>query len=213
MTTQKKSKRKGRNKQEVVTVSQTEPEPEAVKTPIDLKRVSVHWPKGLLSYYLLYDGNSHGLSTNVTLTIYFFPLVLFPLFIHSILRPKKTVVLLQQRRRISLSIFITKTGRTSCLSYSQVDMAVSALPKSTNLSTTASAVVALCVSKRAQDLASSVEAWYLNLSIALFVILLWCWQSVIFYFNILYSLFLLWFRSAQKRSRRSCNETPTKARN
>ncbi|XP_010731092.2 activating signal cointegrator 1 [Larimichthys crocea] len=38
MTTQKKSKRKGRNKQEVVTVSQTEPEPEAVKTPIDLKR-------------------------------------------------------------------------------------------------------------------------------------------------------------------------------
>lgn len=38
--TQKKSKRKGRNKQEVMTVSQTEPEPEAVKTPIDLMRVS-----------------------------------------------------------------------------------------------------------------------------------------------------------------------------
>lgn len=38
--TQKKSKRKGRNKQEVITVSQTEPEPEAVKTPIDLMRVS-----------------------------------------------------------------------------------------------------------------------------------------------------------------------------
>ncbi|KAI3377421.1 hypothetical protein L3Q82_008611, partial [Scortum barcoo] len=36
--TQKKSKRKGRNKQEVMTVSQTEPEPEAVKTPIDLMR-------------------------------------------------------------------------------------------------------------------------------------------------------------------------------
>ncbi|XP_044063187.1 activating signal cointegrator 1 isoform X2 [Siniperca chuatsi] len=36
--TQKKSKRKGRNKQEVMTVSQTEPEPEAVKTPIDLRR-------------------------------------------------------------------------------------------------------------------------------------------------------------------------------
>ncbi|XP_069382342.1 activating signal cointegrator 1 isoform X2 [Paralichthys olivaceus] len=36
--TQKKSKRKGRNKQEVMTASQTEPEPEAVKTPIDLMR-------------------------------------------------------------------------------------------------------------------------------------------------------------------------------
>ncbi|KAF1392577.1 hypothetical protein PFLUV_G00029510 [Perca fluviatilis] len=36
--TQKKSKRKGRNKQEAMTVSQTEPEPEAVKTPIDLMR-------------------------------------------------------------------------------------------------------------------------------------------------------------------------------
>ncbi|XP_076880252.1 activating signal cointegrator 1 isoform X3 [Brachyhypopomus gauderio] len=34
--TQKKSKRKGRNKQEVVSVSQVEPEEEAVKTPIDL---------------------------------------------------------------------------------------------------------------------------------------------------------------------------------
>ncbi len=40
--TQKKSKRKGRNKQEVIAVSQTEPEPEAVKTPIDLMRVSIH---------------------------------------------------------------------------------------------------------------------------------------------------------------------------
>ncbi|XP_041849448.1 activating signal cointegrator 1 [Melanotaenia boesemani] len=36
--TQKKSKRKGRNKQEMMTVSVTEPEPEAVKTPIDLRR-------------------------------------------------------------------------------------------------------------------------------------------------------------------------------
>ncbi|XP_013857025.1 activating signal cointegrator 1 [Austrofundulus limnaeus] len=36
--TQKKSKRKGRNKQEVMTVSRTEPEPEVVKTPIDLMR-------------------------------------------------------------------------------------------------------------------------------------------------------------------------------
>ncbi|XP_042342575.1 activating signal cointegrator 1 [Plectropomus leopardus] len=36
--TQKKSKRKGRNKQELPTVSQSEPEPEAVKTPIDLMR-------------------------------------------------------------------------------------------------------------------------------------------------------------------------------
>ncbi|KAM4602520.1 activating signal cointegrator 1 [Polymixia lowei] len=35
---QKKSKRKGRNKQEVMTVSQAEPEPEAVKTPIDLMK-------------------------------------------------------------------------------------------------------------------------------------------------------------------------------
>ncbi|XP_068429740.1 activating signal cointegrator 1 [Clinocottus analis] len=35
---QKKAKRKGRNKQEVLTVSQTEPEPEVVKTPIDQMR-------------------------------------------------------------------------------------------------------------------------------------------------------------------------------
>lgn len=34
--TQKKSKRKGRNKQEVITVNQAEPEPEIVKTPMDL---------------------------------------------------------------------------------------------------------------------------------------------------------------------------------
>ncbi|XP_029354797.1 activating signal cointegrator 1 [Echeneis naucrates] len=40
--TQKKSKRKGRNKQEVMTVCQTEPEPEAVKTPIDLMRAQEH---------------------------------------------------------------------------------------------------------------------------------------------------------------------------
>ncbi|XP_032417404.1 activating signal cointegrator 1 isoform X2 [Xiphophorus hellerii] len=36
--TLKKSKRKGRNKQEVVAGSQTEPEPEPVKTPMDLMR-------------------------------------------------------------------------------------------------------------------------------------------------------------------------------
>ncbi|KAM6943557.1 activating signal cointegrator 1 [Xenentodon cancila] len=36
--TQKKSKRKGRNKQEMMTVSLKEPEPEQVKTPIDLMR-------------------------------------------------------------------------------------------------------------------------------------------------------------------------------
>ncbi|XP_073320548.1 activating signal cointegrator 1 [Pagrus major] len=36
--TQKKSKRKGRNKQEVMTASPVEPEPEPVKTPIDLMR-------------------------------------------------------------------------------------------------------------------------------------------------------------------------------
>ncbi|XP_008335293.1 activating signal cointegrator 1 isoform X2 [Cynoglossus semilaevis] len=36
--TQKKSKRKGRNRQEALSVNQTEPEPEVVKTPIDLMR-------------------------------------------------------------------------------------------------------------------------------------------------------------------------------
>lgn len=49
--TQKKSKRKGRNKQEVVTASQTEPEPEAVKTPMDLMRVSA--PKFTSHCYLM----------------------------------------------------------------------------------------------------------------------------------------------------------------
>lgn len=39
--TQKKSKRKGRNKQEVIAINQAEPEPEAVKTPIDLLKVTV----------------------------------------------------------------------------------------------------------------------------------------------------------------------------
>uniref|UniRef100_A0A3Q1I3F0 Activating signal cointegrator 1 n=1 Tax=Acanthochromis polyacanthus TaxID=80966 RepID=A0A3Q1I3F0_9TELE len=39
--TQKKSKRKGRNKQEMMTMSPTEPEPEAVKTPIDLMRAQL----------------------------------------------------------------------------------------------------------------------------------------------------------------------------
>lgn len=40
--TQKKGKRKGRNKQEVMTASPVEPEPELVKTPMDLMRVSTH---------------------------------------------------------------------------------------------------------------------------------------------------------------------------
>lgn len=44
---QKKSKRKGRNKQEVQTVSQTEPEQDVVKTPIDLVRVSPRRPERL----------------------------------------------------------------------------------------------------------------------------------------------------------------------
>lgn len=38
--TQKK-KRKGRNKQETVSITQAETEPEAVKTPIDLMKVCV----------------------------------------------------------------------------------------------------------------------------------------------------------------------------
>lgn len=38
--TQKKSKRKGRNRQEVLTPSKIEAEPEAVKTPVDERRVS-----------------------------------------------------------------------------------------------------------------------------------------------------------------------------
>ena len=37
---QKKNKRKGRNKQEVLMLSPAEPEPEAVRTPIDLMKVS-----------------------------------------------------------------------------------------------------------------------------------------------------------------------------
>lgn len=37
---QKKSKRKGRNKQEVVTPNKIEAEPETIKTPIDERRVS-----------------------------------------------------------------------------------------------------------------------------------------------------------------------------
>ena len=40
---QKKTKRKGRNKQEVMAVSQVEIEPEAVKTPIDLMKASTHY--------------------------------------------------------------------------------------------------------------------------------------------------------------------------
>lgn len=39
---QKKTKRKGRNKQEFLTVNPAEPEPETVKTPIDLLKVIVY---------------------------------------------------------------------------------------------------------------------------------------------------------------------------
>lgn len=37
---QKKSKRKGRNRQELVTLNKMEAEPETAKTPIDERRVS-----------------------------------------------------------------------------------------------------------------------------------------------------------------------------
>lgn len=37
---QKKSKRKGRNRQEFVTLNKIEAEPETIKTPIDERRVS-----------------------------------------------------------------------------------------------------------------------------------------------------------------------------
>lgn len=79
-----------------------------------------------------------------------------------------------------------KRGRIGWLSYSQVDIPVSVLPKSTNLSTTASAVVALCVSKRALDPASSVEAWYIHVLNSSFLFL---------YFNVLVVLTFLfvWF--------------------
>lgn len=46
--TQKKTKRKGRNRQEVVTMNKIETEPEAVKTPIDERRVS----KSLLKHLI-----------------------------------------------------------------------------------------------------------------------------------------------------------------
>lgn len=55
---QKKSKRKGRNKQEVMPVSQTEPEAEEVKTPIDMKRVSTHGHSPSSSSHLLQFGSS-----------------------------------------------------------------------------------------------------------------------------------------------------------
>lgn len=128
--TQKKSKRKGRNKQEVITVSQTEPEPEAVKTPIDLMRVSTPWPKHLFRYHLLYEGHFYSFSTITQCMkficrwlILFLLLNFWPhLFLSSHLvflssftaffRPKKTVALPQQRRKISLSISIIKRDRT-----------------------------------------------------------------------------------------------------
>lgn len=124
----------------------------------------------------------------------FFHLVFFPHFIYnfySSFRPKKTVArLLQQRKKTSLSVSIIKRDRTGWLLYSQVDMPVSALAKSTNLSTTASAVVASCVSKRAQDPASSVETLYvrpLNSQIPIF--------SIHFLFmRVVFSFFFSWIQ-------------------
>ncbi|KAI9532096.1 hypothetical protein NQZ68_034984 [Dissostichus eleginoides] len=108
----KKSKRKGRNKQEVMAVSQSEPEPEAVKTPIDLMRA---------------QENTSSSSTK---------------------KKSKFVNLYAKEGQDKMSILFP------------VDMLVSASPKSTILSITASAVVASYVTKRALDPASSVEAWY-----------------------------------------------------
>lgn len=67
--TQKKSKRKGRNKQEVITLSQNEPEAEAVKTPIDLMRVSTAWLKHLFFYQLFNGVNSCGFHTQQHTTV------------------------------------------------------------------------------------------------------------------------------------------------
>lgn len=75
-------------------------------------------------------------------------------------RSKKAVALLQQKRKISLLASIIMRGRTGCLSCFQVDISVSVLLKSTNWSTTASAVVELCVNRRARDRATSAGAWY-----------------------------------------------------
>lgn len=75
-------------------------------------------------------------------------------------RSKKAVALLQPKRKTSLSASIIKRGRTGCLSCFQVDISVSVLLKSTNLSTTASAVAESCVSRRARGRATSVGAWY-----------------------------------------------------
>lgn len=129
------------------------------------------------------------------------------------LRPKKTVVLLQQRRKISLSISTTKRDRTGWLSYSQVDMPVSALPKSTNLSTTASAVVALCVSKRVRDPASSVETWYENL-FSPSIFFYWNLHAVlailILRFSILYWPFFLFFFSNSGLHKRGAGHPATR---
>lgn len=154
--TQKKSKRKGRNKQEVITVSQMEPEPEAVKTPIDLMRVSRLW----LTLFFLWC--IYGLTNSLPLI--YFSSYLFSLFT-SFLRPKKAVAPPQQRRKISLLTSTIKKDRTGCPSYFQADTPASALPRSTSLLTTASPAVALCVSKRGRDPASFVEAWYARLSV------------------------------------------------
>lgn len=177
--TQKKSKRKGRNKQEVITLSQTEPEPEVVKTPIDQMRVSSQSAYHLFSYHPVFQGNCLGFSTANTqqmklvcswsVCFYFlfcphhllsFLFFSYPLVL--LLRPKKTVVHLQQRRNINLSISTIKRDKTDWLSCSQVDIPVSALPRSTNLSTIALVVAALFASKRAQAPAFSVEVWYVD---------------------------------------------------
>lgn len=176
-------------------------------------RVSQLWPKHLFFYYRFYEGNSHGFITTTKTTqfictwlIWFLLLCLisdrhlflsslpcFAVFIDCVLRPKKTVAPLQQRRKINLSISIIKRDRTGWPSYSQVEIPVSALPKSTNSLTTASAVVASCVSKKARDPASSVELWYVILSEFL---------DLIFYFNLfgllrVLILYLVYFESSQ----------------
>lgn len=97
-----------------------------------------------------------------------------------------------------------KRARIGWLSYSQAGMPVSVSPKSTCLSTTASAVVALYVSKRALDPASSVEAWYISVWNPSFPILhfsLSCgadspfpWLSLLFSFFLFYTpIFFLFF--------------------
>lgn len=54
---QKKSKRKGRNRQEFVTLNKIEAEPETVKTPIDERRVSTSLMKHLFFDFSFDGGN------------------------------------------------------------------------------------------------------------------------------------------------------------